>query len=565
MSKNKLKYAFFALFFSQSATWVDAQNVGQLMPAQDRTICAGENPGRIFTSGVPRVDGWQSAQWFSQLGVQSTPRDPSNTNGWTLMVGGSTDGFAMPDNMLNTTTFVCLLSKNIGGQTTKAWVGGRKVIIVTANDFGSLNSSRNAVIFPTDPPNISFARRPSNSGAAIYQWYFIDSDSPAPNGTSSSGWSLIQAANASSYNPPAGLNSTRTYACMVNNQNAGACAGAHWASGAVTYTERSFGAISGFIEKVCPGGTPNRTIVFSKIPAGASSYTYRWYYKQAIVASTEVLNDADFSGWTRVNPDPGLPSYLPKPGSIFTFSYKCHVSFNTGQSGWAANVAVVEMNPLFLGAVTSANQTIANFQIPTNLSLSSAPSGVSNFRYDWYFKNGIVPAPTGGSTTGWTLFPRNSLTDRETNTPVILPLQNTSRTFACFVTPIDRNPSNICGSADWAAGARQITVTIPTINFGTLASGNQTLRSPADAAPISLSIAPTGAASFSFQWYSQLGLFAAPVGNNTAGWTAEAGATSATFDPPAGRTSSRTYACIVTPSTGTSGFASGVRQITVTP
>lgn len=82
----------------------------------------------------------------------------------------------------------------------------------------------------------------------------------------------------------------------------------------------------------------------------------------------------------------------------------------------------------------------------------------------------------------------------------------------------------------------------------------------------------SGSGLFSYQWYSRSGIVAAPVGTSITGWTSlgtSNGANTNIYTPPAAITSSTTYACFVTssgtPTCGSGAWASGVRQITVTP
>ena len=105
----------------------------------------------------------------------------------------------------------------------------------------------------------------------------------------------------------------------------------------------------------------------------------------------------------------------------------------------------------------------------------------------------------------------------------------------------------------------------PFVTYGTIAAGNQRLCAPVNGAPIGFNELPSGTSAFTYQWFFRFGVVAAPVGNSTAGWNLETagGNTNQTFDPPAGRTSTRTYACFVTPSMGTPSWAQGTRIVEV--
>jgi hypothetical protein len=116
---------------------------------------------------------------------------------------------------------------------------------------------------------------------------------------------------------------------------------------------------------------------------------------------------------------------------------------------------------------------------------------------------------------------------------------STSRTYACLVSATG-------ATSAWASGVRQMTIlSAPT--FGLLNASNQSLSSPADPSAIAFSTVPSGGSgTFTYQWYSQDGIIAAPTGSVFTGWTLISGANANSYDPPAGVTLSRSYACFVT-------------------
>lgn len=112
-----------------------------------------------------------------------------------------------------------------------------------------------------------------------------------------------------------------------------------------------------------------------------------------------------------------------------------------------------------------------------------------------------------------------------------------------------------------------VTIQYPA---GILGNSSSLLCLPADPQPIAFQFAPGG--NVNFNWYYKDGLQTQPIGAPTADWTfiptanPVTGATSSTYDPPAGLTTTRTYACYVTPKmmgAFQSSWAQGVRQIRV--
>jgi predicted outer membrane repeat protein len=109
------------------------------------------------------------------------------------------------------------------------------------------------------------------------------------------------------------------------------------------------------------------------------------------------------------------------------------------------------------------------------------------------------------------------------------------------------------------------------VDFGTVASGNQTICNGGDPSNITFSTAPSGGAaggSFNYQWYYKDGVAdPCPTGTSTSGWTLISGATGNSYDPPSGLTTSRTYAVTVdptgTPDCGVATWANSCRKVTV--
>lgn len=299
-------------------------------------------------------------------------------------------------------------------------------------------------------------------------------------------------------------------------------------------------------------------ISFSASPAGGvGTFTYQWFSRAGIQA---VPTGASTTNWTAIN---GATSATYDPG-IQTSSVSFAVQVNPtgtpdcGNAEWASGVRQITVNPstVFMpGTLATGNQSFCSAGgDPLNVAFSVAPTGATGYTYSWYFSNGIQSAPTGSSTTNWTII--SGATSASYDPPSGL---TQSRTYACLVTPTG-------GTAQWATGARQITI-LPVVNFGTLTSGNETFIASGDPSTISFSANPSGGSgSYTYQWYSQTGIQTAPTGTSTVGWTAISGATSASYNPPI-QSTSVSYAVQVdpsgTPDCSAATWATGVRQITV--
>jgi len=311
--------------------------------------------------------------------------------------------------------------------------------------------------------------------------------------------------------------------------------------------------IGGMIEEadqhLCHSGDPN-PIVFSIPVSPAGIVTYQWYYKNGIVSAPEL--ESSVIGWTVIS-GATAASYDPPSGLTASRTYACRIIATGIYSRWASNVRYITvLMALNSGSIASGDQSFSLSGDPSTITLSAAPFGSSgDFTFRWYSYQGITSAPTGSNVpSGWTLV------SGATGASYDPPVQCKSITYALLVDPFG---SPDC-SPKWATGQRRITV---NFSVGTLASGNQTINECGDPNTITFTFAATSGATY--QWYYRDGIIAAPSTNAaTTGWTVIAGATTNSYNPPAGLSSSRTYGCRVSNCSG-SYWATGVRQVTVTP
>jgi hypothetical protein len=103
--------------------------------------------------------------------------------------------------------------------------------------------------------------------------------------------------------------------------------------------------------------------------------------------------------------------------------------------------------PYSYGSVTSSTNTICPEVSDINISTNSAPTGITNYSLQWYFKTGNNSAPSGSSTSGW-----NIISGATSTSLTISPFTGT-RTYACFVTP----DASYGISGNWMSGAKVLT------------------------------------------------------------------------------------------------------------
>jgi hypothetical protein len=133
---------------------------------------------------------------------------------------------------------------------------------------------------------------------------------------------------------------------------------------------------------------------------------------------------------------------------------------NTQLSNPALTFTVNALPVLNYGTLSVGDQSICSGDIPNNISFSTVPSGGSGtFTYQWYSYTGLSGSCPSGTLIqgGWTSIP---LATSDNFTPTSL---TSSMSYAAMVTPTG---SPLCGSAMWAAGCRQVTVTpLPVATF----------------------------------------------------------------------------------------------------
>ena len=210
---------------------------------------------------------------------------------------------------------------------------------------------------------------------------------------------------------------------------------------------------------------------------------------------------------------------------------------------------LIVSNNTSLGTITGNGFSSSNN--PAALSFSSITSGCPSFTYQWYSSSGVVSAPTGSSTIGWTLIP--GATSNTYDPPTLY----NPTSYACFVTPLSS-----CGSAAWANGVASFNITTTPGSVDSQFS-SQCSISPI---PLSFSSQPVGLGNTTFQWYFVNGSASCPQGNSTSGWTAISGATSSTSSFVPAFSGIYTLACLVTPE-GITGipaqWANGCKTVTV--
>lgn len=287
---------------------------------------------------------------------------------------------------------------------------------------------------------------------------------------------------------------------------------------------------------ICQGGSATLSVVAAN---GTGTFSYQWQY--------------DNEGWVNVsNGTPTNATYTGATTAELTVSgitgnwadnrYQCvitstGVGCNTVTSA-TADVPVVA-DPVI--SVQPTASTAACFGEVVNLSVT-ATGGTGTFSYQWY-------SNTSASASGASL-----INDATTNTYAAPTSSAGTMYYYCIID----QTGNGCGSvtSDFAE-----VITYPQFTTGEIATTGETICYNEDPAQIGSTTAASGGfGTITYKWESSTDAFV------TAG-TLIAGATSESYDPPAGLTTTTSYRRYAHDATCNTSFAvsTGTWLVTVNP
>ncbi len=216
--------------------------------------------------------------------------------------------------------------------------------------------------------------------------------------------------------------------------------------------------------------------------------------------------------------------------------------------GWSKPVfqKVTIWEEFDLGAIQNAGKTICyNTQadIAGGIGFTTLPKGSKDFTYTWYWKYG-TECPVSGSISGWTAIGTDSPTLTEAEIDNQFAALDTPVSFACWVAPTP-NQEPVCGVADWAENCFTVRSLPPFDNGAVQLTDSIKICGGGQQDPILLSPPPSGAGSFTYQWYINTGDNSnpqaswpmndpgCPVGTNPNlnGWVPITGATGVSYNP----------------------------------
>ena len=329
-----------------------------------------------------------------------------------------------------------------------------------------------------------------------YQWQISTT-----NGTT--GFSDISGATGATYDAPGPLTQTTWYRRIaISTVNGVSCNSAPTASVQVTINNITPGSVTGN-QTVCSGGDPG---AFGSVAAtGNGTRLYQWQTSTAGCGGS----------WTNITIAGNNATYNPPAGLLVTTYYRRMVSYtlNGVECTDVSNCIVVTVNDVTGGTVGS-DQTICGNN-PDAFTVITPSTGTGTLSYQWQIStNNVSFTDISGAT--------NAAYDAPPGVSV--------------VTYYRRLTTSTLNGVECSTLSNVITITPNGVTAGTI-EGNRTVCAGGDPNTFTETIAATGA-NLTYQWQS------APTAGGP--WTDITSATNATYDVPAGVTTTTYYRRIVT-------------------
>ncbi len=429
--------------------------------------------------------------------------------GGTLVFTG--DAFLTPSLITSTTYFVRYNGTcNI---TTCA------TVTVTVNDVsGGTVGSDQTFCSGGDPVAFTESVASTGSGALTYQWQSSTTSCAA-------GFSNIAGATGTTYDAPSGVTVTTYYRRVTTSTlNTVPCTAN---SNCITVTVNSVtGGTVVTDQTICSGGDP--AAITQTVASTGTALTYQWQSSTTSCAA----GFSDIAGATGTTYDP--------PSGLLVTTYYRRVTTSTLNSVVCtanSNCITVSVNDVTGGTVGS-DQTIPSGGDPAAFTETVASNGSGTLTYQW----------------------QSSTTDCATGFSNIAAATGTTYDAAAgllVTTYYRRVTTSTLNTVPCTANSNCITVTVNDVTGGTVAA-DQTICSGDDPAAFTETVPSTGSGTLTYQWQSS-------TTDCTTGFSNIAGATSTTYDPPAGLLVTTYYRRVTTSSVGPSSANSNCLTITVNP
>jgi hypothetical protein len=360
-------------------TVYDAFTAGAIATSGE-TICYNGDPGQIGNSTTASGgDGSISYKWQSSTTSEST--------GFSDIGGATSSTYDPPSGLMADTWYRRLANDGSCNTTFTASTGTWKVTVRSQFTAGEIETTGESICYNGDPSEIgSSADASGGDGMITYKWQ-------SSTTSSSTGFSDIESAPNSTYNPPSGLMADTWYRRMAKDGTCNTSYTESTGTWKVTVNnEFTPGAIETTGEEFCSGGGNPAEIGSSTAASGGDgSISYQW---QSSTASSST-GFSDIGGATSASYDP--PSIV----TVDTW-YRRMAKDGTCNTTYTASTGIwqVSILPVFTtGSIETTGETICYNGDPSEIgSASDASGGDGSISYKW--QSSTTSSSTGFSDIG---------------------------------------------------------------------------------------------------------------------------------------------------------------------
>lgn len=481
---------------------VTVNNVSAGLLSTSQTICSGGDPNIFTVTTAATGTGTLSYQWQSATAVGGP---------WTNLVGETNPTFDPPAGQTTTTYFRLVVTSTLNGIQCSATSA---VLTITVNNVTPSLVSGNQTICSGGNPAAFTITTPATGSALAYQWQ----SASAALGP----WTNISGATTATYDPPAGLATTTYYQVVISSTLNGVTCSATSNFLIVNVNSVTAQTISAS-QTICSGGD---AVPFTVTTAstGTGNLSYQW--QSAPIATGPFTNIAGANS----------SSFDPPAGQVASTFYQVTTSsvLNGVTCTATSNVLPVIVNTVNSGSL-GVSQTVCSGGNPNAFTATTAPSGSGTLTYQWQ-------SSTVGPNSGFTSIPGVTTVSYDP------PAGISTTTYYQLVVTSTLNGVQ-CNST-----SSTLSVTVNSLSAPVIGS-NETICSGGNPVSFTNPTPAVGVGSISYQWQSS-------TTNIGSGYTNISGATSATYDPPAGLVNT-TYYQVITTST-LNGVACNVTSIPLT-
>ncbi len=484
----------------------------------DETLCSAGNPSVIVFSIAPSGgDSTFNYQWYYKDGLVSCPSG-SNTSGWTMISGATTDAYDPPTGLTVNRTYAVQVGPTGSPDCGNIqWTSGCRQVHINDISAGIINQDQ-TICSGGDPAAFTVGTPASGSGSLSYQWQSSTTDC-------SSGFSDITTATDATYNPPAGITETTYYRRNATSTLNGVACSAMSNCVTVTVNDITGGSI-GINQTICSGGDP-AVFTVDTVATASGLLTYQWQS-----STTDCGNGySDISGATNATYDPPAvvteTTYYRRTATSTLNSVACTAN---------SNCVTVTINDVSGGSIAT-DQTICSGGDPVALSIDAAASGSGSLTYQWQ-------SSTSSCASGFTdiLGATNDVYDPPSGLIV--------------TTYYRRVVTSTLNNIECVALSNCVAVTINDVSGGSIAT-DQTICSGGDPSGFTIDTAASGSGGMTYQWQSS-------TSSCASGFTDIVGATNDVYDPPSGLTETTYYRRVVTSALNSIECAALSNCVTVT-